>query len=163
MSLPEASVRRPVAIFVTTIALVVFGALSVSNLRVELLPDLSYPTLTVQTVYPDAAPTSVEQFVTRPLEEALGVVPGVIPAVVYRSVAPDGTTWRVVASFVSDDGRTATSVSEVVWRWLEAPDTAWSLVERISPWSACELAPERCRAFDRALFTSLDLPQEYSF
>ncbi len=60
-----------------TLALSVFGLLSLSRLPVELLPDLSYPTLTVQTVYPDAAPTSVEQFVTRPIEEAVGVIPGV--------------------------------------------------------------------------------------
>ncbi len=99
MSLPEASVRRPVAIFVTTIALVVFGALSVSNLRVELLPDLSYPTLTVQTVYPDAAPTSVEQFVTRPLEEALGVVPGVRE---MRSVSRAGLS-EVILEFGWDE------------------------------------------------------------
>ncbi|ANM31744.1 hypothetical protein ABI59_22580 [Acidobacteria bacterium Mor1] len=77
MSVPEAAVRRPVAIFVATLTAVLFGYLSFKNIPVELLPDLSYPTLTVQTSYPDAAPTSVEQFVTRPLEEAVGVIPGV--------------------------------------------------------------------------------------
>ncbi len=59
------------------IAITVFGYLSVSRLPVELLPNLSYPTLTIQTVYPDAAPVSVEQFVTKPVEEAAGVIPGV--------------------------------------------------------------------------------------
>lgn len=88
----------------------------------------------------------------------LGVVPGSIPTVLYRSVAPDGTAWRVQASFVSDRGERASSVSEVVWRWHRAPGSTWSLVERISPWSACEAQPERCRSFDWALFASLDLP-----
>jgi HAE1 family hydrophobic/amphiphilic exporter-1 len=60
-----------------TLAVGVFGYLSLQNLPVELLPDLSYPSLTVQTVYPDAAPTSVERFVTRPIEETVGVIPGV--------------------------------------------------------------------------------------
>ena len=77
MSLPEVSVRRPVTIIVATAALTIFGALSFTNIPVELLPGLAYPTLTVQTEYPDAAPTSVEQFVSRPLEEAVGVIPGV--------------------------------------------------------------------------------------
>lgn len=90
----------------------------------------------------------------------LGVRSGPIPTVVYRSVAPDGRSWRVEASFVSDRGERATSVSEVVWRWLAAPDTTWSLVERISPWQGCEARSGRCRDFDRALFTSLDLPLE---
>jgi len=60
-----------------TLAVTVFGYLSARKLPVELLPDVSYPTLTVQTAYPDAAPISVEQFVTRPIEEAVGVIPGV--------------------------------------------------------------------------------------
>lgn len=77
MSLPEFSVRRPITVGMATVALSVFGALSLWRLPVELLPDLSYPTLTIQTAYSDAAPASVEQFVTRPVEEAVGVVPGV--------------------------------------------------------------------------------------
>jgi exosortase/archaeosortase family protein len=90
----------------------------------------------------------------------VGVVPRATPAVLYRSVAPDGRVWRVEASFVSDRGEAATSVSEVVWRWLEEPDTTWSLIERITPWTACEANPERCLEFEGALLASLDLPVE---
>jgi exosortase/archaeosortase family protein len=81
-----------------------------------------------------------------------------VPTVLYRSVAPDGSPWRVEASFVSDTGRLATGVSEVVWLWLEHPQETWQLVERISPWPVCELEPERCGRLDAALFASLDLP-----
>ncbi len=77
MSLPAASVRRPVTVLVCTLSAVVFGFIAARRLSVDLLPNLSYPTLTIQTVYPDAAPVSVEQFVTRPVEEAVGVIPGV--------------------------------------------------------------------------------------
>jgi HAE1 family hydrophobic/amphiphilic exporter-1 len=77
VTLPEGSVRRPVTVLVATVAVTVFGYLAATRLPVELLPNLSYPSLTIQTVYPDAAPLSVEQFVTRPIEEAVGVVPGV--------------------------------------------------------------------------------------
>jgi exosortase/archaeosortase family protein len=88
----------------------------------------------------------------------IGVIPGAVPSILYKSVAPDGTAWRVEASFTSDGGERASSVSEVVWLWLAQPETTWNLVERISPWEACEQAPRRCARFDRALFTSLDLP-----
>ncbi len=64
-------------VVVTTLAVTVFGYLAMLRLPIDLLPDLSYPTLTVQTLYPDAAPISVEQFVTRPIEESVGVIPGV--------------------------------------------------------------------------------------
>ena len=77
MSLPDLAVRRPVTILMATIAVAVFGFLSIKGFRVELLPDVSYPTLTVQTTYTDAAPDSVEQFVTKPIEESVGVIPGV--------------------------------------------------------------------------------------
>lgn len=60
-----------------TAAVAVFGFLSLERFPVELLPDVSYPALTVQTEYPDASPESVEQLVTRPLEEAVGVIPGI--------------------------------------------------------------------------------------
>lgn len=58
------------------VAAVVFGLVSLGRLDVKLLPEISYPTLTVQTEYPDAAPQEVESFVTRPLEEAVGVIAG---------------------------------------------------------------------------------------
>ena len=69
MSLADLSVRRPITIFMVTVAVATFGYMAVSRLPVELLPDLSYPTLTVQTVYEDAAPLSVEQFVTQPVQQ----------------------------------------------------------------------------------------------
>ena len=77
MTLPEFSVRRPVTVFVSLFTVGIFGFLTARQLPIELLPDLAYPTLTVQTTYADAAPVSVEQFVTRPIEEAVGVISGV--------------------------------------------------------------------------------------
>ncbi len=77
MSLPDLAVRRPITVSMAVLAISVFGFLTVQRLPVELLPDVSYPTLTVQTEYPDAAPVSVEHFLTRPVEEAVGVVSGV--------------------------------------------------------------------------------------
>ncbi len=90
----------------------------------------------------------------------IGVVPGSVPTVIYKSIGPDGRAWRVQASFASDRGESASSVSEVVWRWLAEPDVPWNLIERISPWDACADTPAGCERFDRALFTSLDLPVE---
>ena len=76
MRLVALSVRRPVTMFMATAAVVLFGLVASSRLAVDLLPDISYPSLTVRTDLPDASPTDVEQFVTRPVEEAVGVVPG---------------------------------------------------------------------------------------
>src|SRR4249920_2695349 len=61
-----------------TLGVVLFGLVAGGRLAVDLLPDISYPSLTIRTDFPDAAPGDVEQFVTRPLEEAAGVVPGLV-------------------------------------------------------------------------------------
>ncbi|MBZ0111042.1 MAG: efflux RND transporter permease subunit [Thermoanaerobaculia bacterium] len=67
---------RPVAVTVVFLAAVVFGFLSYFRLPVTLMPEMSYPTLTVRTEYPGAAPEEVENEISRPVEEALGVIGG---------------------------------------------------------------------------------------
>ena len=78
MKLVEGSIRRPVTVFMVTLGVVLFGLVAASRLSVDLLPDISYPSLNVRTDFPDAAPGDVEQFVTRPIEEGVGVVPGLV-------------------------------------------------------------------------------------
>ena len=71
-------VARPVTTAMVTIALLVFGLVAAARLPVNLLPDISYPSITVQTTYQDAAPEEIETLVTRPVEELVGAVPGLI-------------------------------------------------------------------------------------
>ncbi|MCP4900857.1 MAG: efflux RND transporter permease subunit [bacterium] len=67
---------RPVAVVMLFLAAVVFGLFSYRRLPVTLMPELSYPTLTVRTEYPGAAPEEVENDISRPVEETLGVIGG---------------------------------------------------------------------------------------
>lgn len=70
------SVRRRVTVAMATLTVVLFGLIALAELKVNLLPDLSYPTLTVRTEYTGAAPQEIETLVTEPVEEAVGVVKG---------------------------------------------------------------------------------------
>ncbi len=72
--LVEFSTRRRVTIAMITVTMVLFGLISLGSLKVNLLPDLSYPTLTVRTEYTGAAPSEIETLITEPVEEAVGVV-----------------------------------------------------------------------------------------
>ncbi len=72
--LVEFATRRRVTIAMCTVTLLLFGLIALNNLKVNLLPDLSYPTLTVRTEYTGAAPTEIESLITQPVEEAVGVV-----------------------------------------------------------------------------------------
>jgi hydrophobic/amphiphilic exporter-1 (mainly G- bacteria), HAE1 family len=77
MRLVEFSLSRRVTVSMIAVAVVLFGLVSFGRLPVSLLPDLSYPSLTVETRYDGAAPAEVESLVTRPVEEVVGVVTGV--------------------------------------------------------------------------------------
>lgn len=72
------AIRRPVTVAMLFLTLVVFGWKSYQELPINLMPDISYPTLTVRTEYEGVAPEDVEKLVTRPLEERLAVVTGVV-------------------------------------------------------------------------------------
>jgi len=77
MSLIEISTRRRVTIGMAAVTICLFGAIAWFDLKVNLLPDLSYPTLTVRTEYSGAAPVEIENLISEPVEEALGVVKNV--------------------------------------------------------------------------------------
>ncbi len=73
-SLIEVAVRRPVTVLMFALAVAAFGLVGYHRLSLDLLPDISYPSLTIQTDFPDTAPAEVENLVSRPVEEAVGVL-----------------------------------------------------------------------------------------
>jgi len=77
MKIIDFSIRRKVTIAMFTVGILLFGIVSLSRLNVNLLPELSYPTLTIRTEFQGAAPIEVENLITKPVEEAVGVVKGV--------------------------------------------------------------------------------------
>lgn len=89
MKLIQGSMERPVTVTMVTLAVVLFGLVSLSRLPWNLLPDISYPSLTIRTEYPDAAPAEVENLVTEPVEEAVAVVRGLRN---LRSVSRSGSS-----------------------------------------------------------------------
>ena len=76
MSLIATAIRRPVTVAMFTLAALVFGLVVVNRIGFNLLPELSYPTLTVRTEFEGAAPSEVENLITRQLEGVLGTVKG---------------------------------------------------------------------------------------
>jgi HAE1 family hydrophobic/amphiphilic exporter-1 len=108
--------HRPVAVGVVFLALIVFGALSYFRLPLSLMPEMSYPTLTVRTEYAGAAPEEVENEVSRPIEEALGVIGGLRRV---SSVSRAGVS-DVVLEFSWD-----TPMSDAVQDTLEKLDTVF--------------------------------------
>jgi len=78
MKIVKFSINHPVSVFMFTVAAIIFGFISYSKLRLNLLPKISYPTLTIQTEYPGTAPSEIENIVSKPIEETCGVVDNVV-------------------------------------------------------------------------------------
>ena len=77
MSIPGTATRRPVAVWMLFLAIILLGVISYVRLPIDLLPDVSYPRLVIYTVYPEVAPAEVERWVTEPIESQAAAVPGV--------------------------------------------------------------------------------------
>jgi len=87
MKIVDIATDRRVTIFMITLAVIIFGFVSFDRLRVNLLPELAYPTITVRTELNGAAPLEIENLVTKPIEEAVGTIKGLR---IIRSVSRSG-------------------------------------------------------------------------
>ena len=72
------SIRRPVTVTMLFVAIAVFGGISYGRLALNLLPEISYPTLTIRTNYEGTAPAEVENLITKTVENAVSVANNVI-------------------------------------------------------------------------------------
>ncbi|MGB5354398.1 MAG: efflux RND transporter permease subunit [Woeseia sp.] len=70
----EIATERRITVLMFTVAIALFGMVSLSRLNVNLLPDISYPTITVRSELTGAAPAEIENLLTKPIEEAVGVI-----------------------------------------------------------------------------------------
>jgi hydrophobic/amphiphilic exporter-1 (mainly G- bacteria), HAE1 family len=77
MSLAEVSVKRPVATTMACLVVIVLGAIAFTRLPIDLLPEVTFPSLTVSTAYQNVGPQEVEELITRPVEEAMAAISGV--------------------------------------------------------------------------------------
>ena len=76
MNLVDKMLKRPVAVAMFIFLLIFLGVLSFFTRPVDLLPQISVPSLAVFTYYPNANPEKIGQTVTVPLESVLGTVTG---------------------------------------------------------------------------------------
>lgn len=75
MKLPEFSVRRPVTTMMVFFGILVIGAFCLTQLPVDLFPEMELPAITVLTTYPGAAAEDVETKVTKLLEDRISTTP----------------------------------------------------------------------------------------
>ena len=93
MFLSDFSIKRPIAMIVIIIAMMALGLLALQKLRVNQIPDVEQPILTVNITYPGASPDTVERELINRVEKALQSISGVDQV---RSTAAEGLATIVM-------------------------------------------------------------------
>src|SRR5690348_2348059 len=76
MNVSEPFILRPVATTLLMMAIMLSGIIAYTFLPLSTLPEVDYPTIQVQTLYPGASPEVMTSSVTAPLERQFGQMPG---------------------------------------------------------------------------------------
>src|SRR5262245_33536065 len=76
MSIPRLAIERPITMFMISAVVILLGTISLFRLPVDLMPDVTYPSITVRVGYNGVGPTEIETLIVRPLEQTLAAVPG---------------------------------------------------------------------------------------
>jgi len=100
MKISRAAVQRPIFTVMVVLIVILLGIISLLRLPIDLMPDISYPTVSVSCIYENAGPEEIEELITRPIEEAMSAVPGVEEV---TSVSVEGqSTVRVTFTWGTD-------------------------------------------------------------
>lgn len=139
MNISRFSIRRPVLTVMVSLIIIIVGGVSMSRLSIDLMPDITYPTLSISTEYENASPEEVEELITRPIEEAMSAVPGVEEV---TSVSADGrSSVRVTFAWGSNLDEAANDIRE--------------RLDRVIPRLPEDAERPRLRKFDLASFPIL--------
>ena len=68
------SVRKPLTVFVTALAVLILGIVSVIRMTPDLLPNMNFPYVIIMTTYPGASPETVEEEITKPMEQSMATL-----------------------------------------------------------------------------------------
>ena len=77
MNIAAGPIKRPILTTIIYLIVITLGLVSFSRLSIDLMPEISYPTITVITSYGNVGPQEMEESISRPIEEALAAVQGV--------------------------------------------------------------------------------------
>ena len=135
MKFAEFSVSRPVAVTMRIASLVLLGAICLMRLPVDLLPQVTLPTVVVNTNWPNVAPEAMETQVTRPIEQAVSSAANA--KYITSSSTLGSSSVRIQFNWGVDIGRASVDVLQLVQRAKRSlpndPDLQEPAVFRFDP------------------------------
>jgi HAE1 family hydrophobic/amphiphilic exporter-1 len=110
LKLSDFSIKRPVFTVMLTLVIIAVGLVALTRLPIDLMPEITYPTLNISTSYQNTGPEEMEQLITRPIEEAMSAVPGVEE--VFSTSSEGSSTVRVVFTWGTNLDAAADDIRE---------------------------------------------------
>ncbi len=77
MNSAKLAIKRPIFITCIVLVILILGGISYSRIGMDLIPDVTFPVITVRSIYSGASPSEMETLVTKPLEDELAAIAGV--------------------------------------------------------------------------------------
>ena len=106
------SVKKPLTIFVTVLGIIVLGVVAYLKMTPDLLPNMDFPYVIIVTSDPGASPESIEQSITRPVEQAMATLDKIKTV---TSTSQDSVSM-VTLEFEDGANMDTISVSELSYR-----------------------------------------------
>lgn len=121
MSVASFAIRRPIFVIMVSLIVIIMGTVALLKLPVDMMPDITFPALTIMSEYEDASPEEVEELLTRPIEESISSVQGVKE---IRSSSSEGrSTVRVSFEWDIDIDDAANDIRDRIDRTInQLPD-----------------------------------------
>lgn len=123
------AINRPITTLMYVITLVIFGLMSFKSMPSALFPNIDFPMVTIQTVYPGAESSTIESQVTDKIEEAISRIGGIDS---ITSSSSEGVSVVMVKFFLERDINEATNdVRDKVAAVLLPKDAKTPLVSKL--------------------------------
>ena len=110
MNLSDLAVRRPISTSMFFLALLLFGSIALLRLPIDILPDITYPSITVYTKYEGAGPQEIESLITERIEKTVSTIDNVKE--VRSTSAEDASTVTVDFNWGADLAESANDIRE---------------------------------------------------
>jgi len=98
MNIARGPINRPIMTTVVFLVVIILGLVSLSRLSIDLMPEITNPTISVVTTYSNVGPQEIEESISRPIEEALAAVQNV------QEITSTSTEGRSVVRVTFDWG-----------------------------------------------------------
>lgn len=128
------AINRPIATLMYIVTLVIFGLMSFKSMPSALFPNVDFPMVTVNTIYPGAEASTIESQITDKIEEAISSIGGIDSVI---STSSEGVSVVMVKFFLERDINEATNdVRDKVAAVILPNDARMPLVSKLDIGSA---------------------------